>query len=164
MTQVRGIIFDVDGTLVDSNDAHAHAWVEAMEEQGYHVSFETVRPLIGMGGDKVTQGFIAYTVDTEERAKHAKDHARNDKHECAFPGSGRNGVRHSAGVQLLNQVAIGYSLAASLPLFRCFPNGLGVGNPHTCAFHVVLACRAHSCLSDQERTPSVSSISNASLN
>jgi len=43
MTQVRGVIFDVDRTLVDSNDAHAYAWVEAMAEQGYHVSFETLR-------------------------------------------------------------------------------------------------------------------------
>jgi len=41
MTQVRGVIFDVDGMLVDSNDAHTHAWVEAMAELGYHVSFET---------------------------------------------------------------------------------------------------------------------------
>ena len=30
----RGVIFDVDGTLVDSNDAHARAWVEALEESG----------------------------------------------------------------------------------------------------------------------------------
>jgi beta-phosphoglucomutase-like phosphatase (HAD superfamily) len=50
MTQIRGVIFDVDGTLVDSNDAHAHAWVEAMEEQGYHISFEGVRPLTGWYG------------------------------------------------------------------------------------------------------------------
>ena len=53
MARVRGVIFDIDGTLVDSNDAHAHAWVEAMAEQGYNVPFERVRPLIGMAGDKV---------------------------------------------------------------------------------------------------------------
>jgi len=25
-----GVIFDADGTLVDSNDAHGHAWVQAL--------------------------------------------------------------------------------------------------------------------------------------
>jgi phosphoglycolate phosphatase-like HAD superfamily hydrolase len=44
---------DVDGTLVDSNDAHARAWVEALAEHGFVVAFETVRRLIGMGGDKL---------------------------------------------------------------------------------------------------------------
>jgi HAD superfamily hydrolase (TIGR01509 family) len=47
------IIFDVDGTLVDSNDAHAQAWVDVLEEHGRPVPFARVRPLIGMGGDKV---------------------------------------------------------------------------------------------------------------
>ena len=44
---------DVDGTLVDSNDAHARAWVEALAENGVDVPFEKVRPLIGKGGDKL---------------------------------------------------------------------------------------------------------------
>lgn len=50
---VRGAILDVDGTVVDSNDAHAHAWVRAFEEGGHDIRFEQVRPLIGMGGDKI---------------------------------------------------------------------------------------------------------------
>jgi phosphoglycolate phosphatase-like HAD superfamily hydrolase len=49
----RGVILDVDGTLVDSNDAHARAWVEALREGGFDVPFARVRPLIGMGGDKL---------------------------------------------------------------------------------------------------------------
>jgi phosphoglycolate phosphatase-like HAD superfamily hydrolase len=44
-------LLDVDGTLLDSNDAHAHAWVEALGESGFEVPFERVRPLIGMGAD-----------------------------------------------------------------------------------------------------------------
>lgn len=51
MANIRGIIFDVDGTLVDSNDAHAHAWVDAFSEFGYKVEFAEVRKRIGMGGD-----------------------------------------------------------------------------------------------------------------
>lgn len=50
---LQGAIIDVDGTLVLSNDAHAHAWVDAFAAYSYEVSFEQVRPLIGMGGDHV---------------------------------------------------------------------------------------------------------------
>lgn len=50
---VQGVILDVDGTLVLSNDAHAQAWVKAFAELGYDVAFEQVRPLIGMGGDRI---------------------------------------------------------------------------------------------------------------
>ena len=47
------VILDVDGTLVDSNDAHARAWVDAFVEHGVAVPFEKVRRAIGMGGDKL---------------------------------------------------------------------------------------------------------------
>lgn len=50
---VQGVILDVDGTLVLSNDAHAQAWVDAYAAYGYEVSFDKVRPLIGMGGDQL---------------------------------------------------------------------------------------------------------------
>jgi len=53
MGAIRAVIFDVDGTLVDSNDGHARAWVNALAEAGYQVPFERIRPLVGMGGDKV---------------------------------------------------------------------------------------------------------------
>lgn len=49
-----GVIFDVDGTLVDSNAAHASAWLDALKEFGFsEVSYETIRKMIGMGGDKI---------------------------------------------------------------------------------------------------------------
>jgi len=47
------VILDVDGTLVDSNDAHARAWIEAFDEHGIAVAFAHVRRSIGMGGDKL---------------------------------------------------------------------------------------------------------------
>ena len=47
------MIFDVDGTLVDSNDAHARAWVDAFAEHGITVAYDQVRRAIGMGGDKL---------------------------------------------------------------------------------------------------------------
>ena len=48
---VRGVILDVDGTLIDSNDAHAHAWTQALREAGINASLRNVRGLIGMGSD-----------------------------------------------------------------------------------------------------------------
>jgi HAD superfamily hydrolase (TIGR01509 family) len=50
---IATVLFDVDGTLVDSNDAHARAWVEAFAEYGVQVEFAHVRRCIGMGGDKL---------------------------------------------------------------------------------------------------------------
>ena len=73
---VRGVILDVDGTLVDSNDAHARAWVEALAEHGYDVPFETVRPLIGMGGDKLMPKVVG--VDGESEKGKAIDARRGE--------------------------------------------------------------------------------------
>lgn len=47
------VILDVDGTLVDSNDAHARAWMDAFASFGITVPFDQVRRSIGMGGDKL---------------------------------------------------------------------------------------------------------------
>src|SRR4051812_10770260 len=52
-SELKAVILDVDGTLVDSNDAHAMAWVEAFAHFGFEVPFERVRDLIGKGGDKL---------------------------------------------------------------------------------------------------------------
>jgi HAD superfamily hydrolase (TIGR01509 family) len=47
------VLLDVDGTLLDSNDAHAASWADVFAEFGYQIRFEHVRPLVGMGGDKL---------------------------------------------------------------------------------------------------------------
>lgn len=64
-----GVILDVDGTLVLSNDAHAQAWVDAFGEFGYEVQFERVRPLIGMGGDQVIPRLVPGLTDSEGDGK-----------------------------------------------------------------------------------------------
>lgn len=51
--RIVAALFDIDGTLVDSNDAHARAWLQALAESGFNVRFERMRTLMGMGGDKV---------------------------------------------------------------------------------------------------------------
>jgi HAD superfamily hydrolase (TIGR01509 family) len=52
-TELKAVLFDVDGTLVDSNDAHAAAWVKAFSEHGVTVDPIRVRRSIGMGGDRL---------------------------------------------------------------------------------------------------------------
>lgn len=66
---IQGVILDVDGTLVLSNDAHAQAWTEAFSEFGYEVPFEHVRPLIGMGGDKLLPKLLPGLNDQEGAGK-----------------------------------------------------------------------------------------------
>jgi HAD superfamily hydrolase (TIGR01509 family) len=50
---VKAVLLDVDGTLIDSNDAHARAWVDVGDEFGHEIEFGQVRWLVGMGGDRV---------------------------------------------------------------------------------------------------------------
>ena len=56
---IKGIIFDVDGTLVDSVDDHARAWQEAFAEFGHDIVFEALRGQIGKGGDQLMPVFLS---------------------------------------------------------------------------------------------------------
>jgi len=51
--KLAGVLLDVDGTLIDSNPAHARAWVDALTEFGYEATVDRMIRLIGMGGDKI---------------------------------------------------------------------------------------------------------------
>jgi phosphoglycolate phosphatase-like HAD superfamily hydrolase len=65
VSQPRAALLDVDGTLIDTNDAHAHAWVDACNEAGYPVAFGEVRRMIGMGGDRVLPALTGLAEDSE---------------------------------------------------------------------------------------------------
>ncbi len=52
MTDSRpAVLFDVDGTLVDTNWLHTLAWWRALQEAGHDISMSRIHPLIGMGSD-----------------------------------------------------------------------------------------------------------------
>jgi HAD superfamily hydrolase (TIGR01549 family) len=57
MTQA--VVFDVDGTLVDSVDLHAESWRVALEKFGKRPSFEEVRRQIGKGADQLMPVFLS---------------------------------------------------------------------------------------------------------
>jgi len=50
---LSALIFDIDGTLVDSNPAHVEAWARAFERHGYKVLPDRIEVEIGKGGDKL---------------------------------------------------------------------------------------------------------------
>jgi phosphoglycolate phosphatase-like HAD superfamily hydrolase len=52
------VIFDIDGTLVDSVDLHARAWQRALQQFGYDVPLPDVRAQIGKGGDQLLPVFV----------------------------------------------------------------------------------------------------------
>jgi beta-phosphoglucomutase-like phosphatase (HAD superfamily) len=56
---IKAAIFDVDGTLIDSVDLHAAAWVEVLRHFGIDVAFGDVRSQIGKGGDQLLPVFVS---------------------------------------------------------------------------------------------------------
>jgi len=82
VSKFRGVILDIDGTLIDSNDAHTRAWVDALAEEGKDVPFEKIRPLIGMGGDKVLPEISDIEKDSEvgKRLSERRSQIFKEKH------------------------------------------------------------------------------------
>src|ERR1700722_15845976 len=56
---VKAVIFDIDGTLIDSVDLHARAWQETFLSYGVKTDFQAVRDQIGKGGDKLMKVFLS---------------------------------------------------------------------------------------------------------
>jgi HAD superfamily hydrolase (TIGR01509 family) len=54
----RAALFDVDGTLVDTNDLHTAAWREAFLHFGHDFALETIRAQVGKGGDNLIPTLI----------------------------------------------------------------------------------------------------------
>ena len=55
---MKAVIFDVDGTLVDSNELHVEAWDIAFKKFGFNFPIEQLRSQIGKGSDQYIPAFL----------------------------------------------------------------------------------------------------------
>jgi phosphoglycolate phosphatase-like HAD superfamily hydrolase len=65
----HGVLFDVDGTLVDSNYQHTLAWWQAFRRFGHDVPMAEIHRAIGMGGDKLVAHLLGEDRDADQDAE-----------------------------------------------------------------------------------------------
>ena len=81
---VKAILFDLDGTLVDSNDLHAQAWVDAFATAGLVIPFSAVHDQIGKGGDNLMPALLE--AEVVERQGEAISEARSQIYKDRYAG------------------------------------------------------------------------------
>lgn len=86
-----GILLDLDGTLVDSNDAHVEAWCHAFEANGYKVAPDRVFVEIGKGGDKLVGHVLGREAD--EHHGDAIREAHGEAYERIVKANGLGAIR-----------------------------------------------------------------------
>lgn len=75
----RGILFDVDGTLIDSSYIHTISWWGAFRQHGYDIPMASIHHFVGMGGDRLVDNLLPddrdKSLDPEVMASHAAPYA-----------------------------------------------------------------------------------------
>jgi HAD superfamily hydrolase (TIGR01509 family) len=83
----RAVLFDIDGTLVDTNYLHAVAWAEAFAAHGYDVSMSICHGLIGQGSDRLVTSAVGHHDDAVVDA-HSDIYGAQLHRLRAFPQAG----------------------------------------------------------------------------
>jgi membrane protein len=68
MAMIRAILFDIDGTLVDSNNFHVLAWAEALHAVGHDFRLAELHAQIGKGADNFVQALLPDATDADAEA------------------------------------------------------------------------------------------------
>jgi len=55
---LKAVFFDIDGTLVDSNEFHVMAWEEAFHDYGHRIPKDRIRVQIGKGADQLIPSLL----------------------------------------------------------------------------------------------------------
>jgi HAD superfamily hydrolase (TIGR01509 family) len=63
------VLFDVDGTLVDSNYLHTLAWSRALSDAGEWAPMNAIHRLVGMGGDQLVPRLLGHDSETAREAR-----------------------------------------------------------------------------------------------
>ena len=72
---IKAVIFDIDGTLIDSNAAHAKSFVKAFNKFGKDAPFEEIKCLIGMGADDILEKYLS-KAEIEEFGEDLKNYRK----------------------------------------------------------------------------------------
>src|SRR5262245_9097403 len=62
---INAVILDIDGTLIESNEAHARAFVGAASSLGIASDFKTIHRLIGKGSDKLIHEAFGFDSESD---------------------------------------------------------------------------------------------------
>ncbi len=98
----QAILFDIDGTLVDSNGAHIDAWLEALRAAGFDFTRQQIHDQIGKGGDNLLPALVPeLNVDEQEKldAAHGEVFKRLRPDVRPFPGGAKILERAAAAGQ-----------------------------------------------------------------
>lgn len=60
------VIFDIDGTLVDTNPSHVEAWRRAFERCGYTIMSDRIEIEIGKGGDRLVTAVLGAQAEARD--------------------------------------------------------------------------------------------------
>jgi phosphoglycolate phosphatase-like HAD superfamily hydrolase len=83
-TNRAGVLFDVDGTLLDTNYLHVLAWWQAFRDTGHEVSMWRLHRVIGVGSAELVQRLTGRPSEDIVRA-HSERYAALRDQVTAFP-------------------------------------------------------------------------------
>ena len=89
MTSTKGVLFDVDGTLVDSNYLHVAAWLQALRRNGFdETRGAAIHAGVGMGAGLLLETLLGEDVDQEPlKDAHAEAYRELWPYLRPFPGA-----------------------------------------------------------------------------
>ena len=87
----HGILFDVDGTLIDSSYIHTISWWGAFRQQGYDIPMASIHYYVGMGGDRLVDSLLPgdrdRSLDSDIMSSHGALYASHWPALRAFDGA-----------------------------------------------------------------------------